>query len=48
MATFYERQINGLREGLAMAEEALEIEREEVANFKKSLKSEAKDKNKNC
>ena len=30
---FYERQINGLRGELAMAEEALEIEREEVAKF---------------
>ena len=30
---FYERQINGLQEELATAEEALEIEREEVAKF---------------
>ena len=32
-ATFYERQINSLREELAIVEEALEIEREEVAKF---------------
>jgi len=30
---FYERQINGLQEQLAAAEEAVEIEREEVAKF---------------
>jgi hypothetical protein len=33
MTTFYERQINTLREEKAAAEEALEIEREEVAKF---------------
>lgn len=33
MTAFYERQINGLREELATAEDALEIEREEVAKF---------------
>jgi late competence protein required for DNA uptake (superfamily II DNA/RNA helicase) len=32
-STFYERQINTLREELATTEEALEIEREEVAKF---------------
>ena len=32
-STFYERQINGLWEELVTAEEALEIEREEVAKF---------------
>jgi len=33
MTTFYERQINRLQEELATTEEALEIEREEVAKF---------------
>jgi len=32
-ATFYERQINSLREELITTEEALEIEREEVVKF---------------
>jgi len=32
-SAFYERQINGLQEELATAEEALEIEREEIAKF---------------
>jgi len=33
MSAFYERQINSLREELVTAEEALEVEREEVAKF---------------
>ncbi len=33
MSAFYERQINSLREELATVEEALEVEREEVAKF---------------
>ena len=33
MTTFYEQQINRLQEELVTAEEALEIEREEVAKF---------------
>jgi hypothetical protein len=37
-STFYERQINGLREELATTEEELQIEREEVANFHEKSK----------
>ena len=35
---FYERQINGLREELAIAEEALEIEKEEIVKFHEKSK----------
>ena len=37
-STFYERQINGLREELATTEEELQIEREEVVKFHEKSK----------
>ena len=37
MTTFYEWQINRLQEELVTAEEALEIEREEVAKFQEKV-----------
>ncbi len=41
-STFYERQINSLQEQLNETEEALEIEREEIAKFQEKSKEWSK------